>query len=548
MGGPGLGKDFDEDSGNSFGGPVANDSLDRLKVALKSQLPAYLLQQRWFGGKAREFHSTEVFDTVPMRRDGFAALVIFARVEYADGGRDLYAIPLIAGSSSPTTPDNDRSLHIPSEKEGHQIVLRDALQDERFLSLLLEAVQTGLIFPGPASEIRTSRTKALASYESIPVSEMRPRPIKAEQSNTSVIYGDRFIMKFYRRLEEGINPDLEIGTFLTERAQFAHIPQLLGSLEYLSSEARRMTQGILQTYVPNQGDAWQYTLKSISSFYEEVAKHPPETPPHRSLPDFARASLAPYLDSAALLAKRTAELHLALASDAHDSAFAPEPFDERFQRAFEKSLLELTQRVFALLRQTKQQLPDESRAKAEEIEKKESEIIARFQSSLHQPIRATRIRIHGDYHLGQVLYTGSDFVIIDFEGEPARPLSERRTKRSPLQDVAGMLRSFHYAAHVALLAPANGISIDKNEIDSLKIWAESWSDWVTDKFLTTYLHTAGGAHYLPPTAAEIKSLLQVHLLEKAVYELSYELNNRPTWVEIPLEGISKALTATTPVF
>jgi maltose alpha-D-glucosyltransferase/alpha-amylase len=195
------------------------------------------------------------------------------------------------------------------------------------------------------------------------------------------------------------------------------------------------------------------------------------------------------------------------------------------------------------LRQIKDRLPAAAATKATEILSSEEEIAQRFRPALSQPVRAKRTRIHGDYHLGQVLYTGSDFVIIDFEGEPARPLSERRVKRSPLQDVAGMLRSFHYAAHAPLQGAGGTTNIVEGNAQNLGVWAEPWAKWVSERFLKDYLEAARGASFLPPSRPEIMTLLQVHILEKAVYELGYEMNNRPAWVAIPMEGILKALAS-----
>jgi len=370
---------------------------------------------------------------------------------------------------------------------------------------------------------------------------LRPRAIKAEQSNSSIAYGERLMMKLIRRLEPGVNPDLEMSGFLTQVAGYTHTPQLFGAVEYRDGEGRLMTQGILQAFVANQGDAWQYTMKAISSFYNEAAAIPAERaglPPQESP---SRVSLDAFLDSVGLLARRTAELHVALASDFGDEDFAPEPFNVDFQRGFERSVEELTKRVFGQLRQVKDHLPETAKARAEEILSSEQRIAERFHSALRNPIQAMRARIHGDYHLGQVLYTGTDFVIIDFEGEPARPLEERRLKRSPLQDVAGMLRSFHYAAYAPLLAGTGTVKIDASNSQNLNRWASAWAAWVSDRFLTEYLKVAGEDVFLPPTRAQIMALLQIHVLEKAVYELGYELNNRPEWVAIPLEGISKAL-------
>jgi maltose alpha-D-glucosyltransferase/alpha-amylase len=409
--------------------------------------------------------------------------------------------------------------------------------------LLLDAIEKGLIFSGESGELRTLRTHALSLQETGAAGSLRPRAIKAEQSNSSIAYGERLILKFFRRLEEGVNPDLEMTGFLTEKAHYPHTPQLLGGLEYRNREGRPMTQGILQAFVANQGDAWQYTMNSISSFYNEMASLSVDNSGAISQRDAAKNSIAGFLESVALLARRTAELHLALASAPaeQDPEFAPEPFDAKFQEGFEQALQELTRRTFYQLRKAHEHLPEGAKKKAAEILADEDHITQRFRAALNKPVNALRTRIHGDYHLGQVLYTGSDFVIIDFEGEPARPMSQRRLKRSPLQDVAGMLRSFHYAAHAPLLAATGTVNITDDNKQNLNDWAEMWTKWVSDRYLEEYLKVAAGGAFLPRTREEIMAMLQLHLLEKAVYELGYELNNRPEWVAIPLEGISRTL-------
>lgn len=519
------------------------DMFSNLKTELPAQLPAYLKSQRWFGAKAREISGTQVMDVIRLQRAGLDAVVLLVSVQYQGGGADLYSVPLLigdvaAGSSTLTLVPRDGTA---------KVVLSDALKEESFLSLLLEAIQMGLVFTGESGELRTSSTNALKLQEPGVAGSLRPRAIKAEQSNSSIAYGDRLMLKFFRRLEEGMNPDLEMSGFLTEKAGYQNTPQLLGALEYHAADGRRMTQGILQEFVANQGDAWQYTMKSISSFYREVGDVSISGAITADQESSARALLAPFLESVALLARRTAELHLALASAAasQDADFSPEPFDANFQEGFEQALEELTGRVFRQLRKANEHFPAAARNKAVEVLAAEDDIRRRFHAALNNPIRALRTRIHGDYHLGQVLYTGADFVIIDFEGEPARPMSQRRLKRSPLQDVAGMLRSFHYAAYAPLLA-ATGTGEVSGEPQNLRAWAEVWAQWVGDRYLSEYLRVADGAAFLPPVRAEMLALLQLQLLEKAVYELGYELNNRPDWVAIPLEGISKTLASSIP--
>jgi trehalose synthase-fused probable maltokinase len=513
---------------------VGKEMYPELRRSLPAQLPAFLVGRRWFGGKARQIRSVELADVVPIRTKAGEALLLVVEVTYADGTAETYAVPLLRAEQAGGAGEaGQAALKIERHEAGGSVVFTDALQNEAFLAALLELIQRQAILRGEKGELRGLQTSAFGRlYPASPVN-LRPKPVGAEQSNSSTIYGDRLILKFFRRVEEGINPDLEVGNFLTERAHFAHIAQVAGSLQYHTRDDKEMAQGILQAFVPNQGDAWSYTLRSLAAFYESAPIRP--SPP--------RESASAYLASAALLGQRTAEMHLALASDPHDRAFAPESFTIEFQRVLEKSMLELMARVFALLREKISDLPAEWQSKAKDLAGSEREIASRFQSALSRPIAATRTRIHGDYHLGQVLYTGSDFVIIDFEGEPARPLAERRTKRSPLQDVAGMLRSFHYAAFAPLLASVGEKPTPTADVGRLGGWAETWNTWVAERFLASYYDTASAASYLPESREQAKKLLDLHLLEKAVYELGYELNNRPSWVGIPLQGIAKLLSS-----
>src|SRR6202048_3602088 len=350
----------------SFG----RDMFSNLKTELAGQLPAYLKGQRWFGAKARELRGTEVVDFVTLERDALHALIVMVKVEYEGGGVDLYLVPLVvskdpgskgepgAPSSKDArsyresgTPGGEKTaavLTVSGRNGGEAATLRDALKNETFLSVLLDAIERGLVFTGEAGELETSRTHALSLQETGAAGSLRPRAITAEQSNSSVAYGDRLMLKFFRRLEEGVNPDLEMCGFLTAKAHYQHTPQLLGALEYRGERGLRMTQGILQSFVPNLGDAWQYTMKAISNFYNEVGKRSAGDSGVDSLNEAARASIAPFLESVGLLARRTAELHLALASSAAatEPDFAPEAFDEKFQRSFEDALLELTNRIF----------------------------------------------------------------------------------------------------------------------------------------------------------------------------------------------------------
>jgi maltose alpha-D-glucosyltransferase / alpha-amylase len=244
-----------------------------------------------------------------------------------------------------------------------------------------------------------------------------------------------------------------------------------------------------------------------------------------------------YLEAARLLGERTAALHLALASEPDDPSFRPEPFTPHAQRGLFQSLRNLTRQNLQLLSLRLRSLPPEVQAPAQHVLGLEGGIIQRFQSIYGRRLPAVRIRQHGDYHLGQVLYTGKDFLIIDFEGEPAIALSERRLKRSPLRDVAGMIRSFHYAAHAALGRQVEHGTLPLAQLAAAAAWAPFWSRWVSAVFFQAYRAAAGPAPFLPPSDEDLQIMLNAYLLRKAIYELGYELNHRPDWVRIPLQGI-----------
>ena len=520
------------------------ETYSELRTQLPAQLPAFLLEQRWFGGKARQIVSTEIGDIIELRRGKLESLVVLVGVKFREGAEEQYVLPLVP-VRAPEADTGSALLKISDAEFGRSLVLTNALENSDFLENLLQLIGSESVLSAERGELRGHCRAAFAKPYAEFSRPVKARLLRGEQSNSSVVYDDRLILKFFRRVEEGINPDLEMTAFLTERAQYQHVPALAGFIEYRPRNGKTSTQAILQAFVPNEGDAWKYTQRSLERFYEVaegVSWGNAGLASDQVRQDMREMSGA-YLKSVSLLGRRTAELHLALASDSDDPAFIPEPFTIEFQKSFEASLLRMTRDVLRLLREKILCLPTMWQAKAEAVAQREGEIASSFQTNLREPIKGARIRIHGDYHLGQVLYTGSDFVIIDFEGEPARALSERRVKRSPLQDVAGMLRSFHYAAFAPLLGTSGNKPMDAKRFEQMRVWAESWNAQVADTFLAEYFKTSGAAPFLPENPAETSKLLELYMLEKAIYELGYELNNRPDWVGLPLEGISKLLAS-----
>jgi maltose alpha-D-glucosyltransferase / alpha-amylase len=522
-------------------------------------LPQYLHRQRWFGAKARQILSVSLADCVAIRMASATALITLASVEYSENKRETYVLPLLMNTNV-SRVENSLScvIRIPNPNSSSEILLFDALGDKEFLALLLDSVRGNVSYLGGAGEFEAKASPALRERYPSSAAAPQARVIKAEQSNTSVVYGDRLILKLFRRVAEGTNPDLEIGRFLTQVAHFPNTPPFCGSLEYRARDGKCYALGILQGFVSNRGDAWSSTtqflaellVRSASSEREDsgLTENQSTAKTKNYLSAELGRELLEQVELMGLLGKRTAELHLALASSRSEQAFIPEPFTAEFRQKLEAALHDLAVGNFDLLRSKSGELPESLRDSVARTLKLEDDVLLAFHSDLENDVSALRIRIHGDYHLGQVLFTGSDFLIIDFEGEPAKSISERRMKRSPLQDVAGMLRSFQYAAHSALMAARDKLGALETARQELLHLAKHWQSLATSRFLESYKKTASGASFLPGDSSGFDRLLRVHLLEKAIYELGYELNNRPAWLAIPLEGIEELLNKGRPGF
>jgi maltose alpha-D-glucosyltransferase/alpha-amylase len=519
---------------------------------LERTLPGYLGQRRWFGGKARKILSTRITETVPITFDGRTAQLALVAVEYREGDPELYQIPFAfaVGEDADFLSEYRRDAVIArlrAQVDGGELegVLCDATFDERFCAALLDVIARRRRASGPHGGIRSRRTRAFNRVRGPLEDTLKPSLLGAEQSNSSVVFGDRLILKLFRRLDPGVNPDYEIGRFLTDRASFHHVPPLAGAIEYSRKKGEPLTLAVLQGFIPNEGDAWSFTLDALDGYFERALTRPgedsgvtlPEEPPiahlQEEIPEHVEEKIGGFLEFARLLGQRTAELHMALASRPDEPEFASEPITAMYRRSLYQSSRTRVDQVLELLRRRLSDLPKESQEDARTVLELDSEIDRRLRVVVDEKVGGRRIRCHNDYHLGQVLFTGKDFLIMDFEGEPARPISERRLKRSPLRDVAGMVRSFHYAAVSALI----GGRVRPEDIPVLKPWAEFWHHWVAVDFLNAYFEIAGEGNFLPTSPSGISALFDLCLIDKAMYEVAYELNNRPDWVGIPLQGI-----------
>ena len=518
-------------------------------------LPAFLPKQRWFGGKARRIGRVRIADAGLLVTDGGPAWLVLVEVAFADGARELYSVPLaiLTGSAARRFEDTHQPAVLTHVSGPDQAgILYDAMADDATCQSLLAAMHDQAEVPTRRGVIRAITTKALPQAVGPDGATLPITRGSAEQSNTSILFSNRLIFKLFRRLQMGPNPDVEIGRYLAEETSFEHVPRLAGALEYAPRDGEAATLGILQELVPNEGDGWKFMLEELTRYFQRVAvlgaALPPTADRQSSVFDLSRTepseatrdAIGLALQSAATLGKRTADMHLALASARADPAFVPEPLSRDDLSRLAKGFTDRAMGVLDDLEANFARLPAALAEKTRLVCDVRPRLRSRFQRLANADVRATKIRIHGDYHLGQVLVAQHDFVILDFEGEPAKSLAERRAKSSPLKDVAGMLRSFSYATQAGLIAYGER---HPGKLAEIEPWAHVWETWVSAVFLNGYRRTAGGASFLPPDETELRLLLEAFLLDKALYELGYEMNNRPTWVRIPFEGVLELASA-----
>ena len=523
----------------------------------RKTLPQYLKRSRWFAGKNRTIQKVTVSDALPLPRDSRRGYVLILEVHYLTGPSEIYVLPFTYLSGEDRVrleEEHPEAVISPIRVDNEEGVLIDAMHEERFRENLLAFVRARKTIKGQKGSLTALPGRNLRRLVNERSKPFTSRVLRGEQSNTSLLYNENIYMKLYRRLEEGTHPEPEVIRFLTEKAGFTNVPAFGGTLEYRLRGHEPFSLMLFQEFIANEGDGWTHTLDTLGRYYENVLGRGEEVdylienlPEERIVSledvpaDFQDLTGGLDLEMIALLGKRTALMHCAMMSRRDDAAFAPESFSMLYQRSVYQSMRNLTRRNLELLKKGLTRIPAEHKEEARSVLQSEAGILSRLQEVTTSRIKCAKIRTHGDYHLGQVLFTGKDFVIIDFEGEPSRALSERRLKRSPLRDVAGMIRSFHYAAYGKLILPN---VFRPEDMHQLEPWAELWYRLSAAVFLHDYRQTAlAEADLLPHDMKSFFVLLDAFLLEKAVYELGYELNNRPEWVGIPLRGIKYLLQA-----
>ncbi len=521
--------------------------------ALRDLLPDYLQRCAWFGGKARPILGLRLLEAIPVPIERQSAYLTLWQVEYAVGEAENYLLPLALATGRRAAELEAGSpeavvARLCFQRRGGAAegLLYDAVWEPAFAQALLRLAGSRRRLVGQRGALAGTGSRRADGRRS-PISRRAPTPrlVAGPQNNSSVAFGEQLIMKLLRHIDGGTSPELEMGSFLTARG-FPHAPPLIGALEYHTGAGKPTTLAVLHRYVAHRMSGRDLALQALDDCLRRARRRAPALPPPSPCADLLlaladgegsgeeEALLGDYQETAALLGRRTAELHRALAGDGEDEAFAPDGFTPFAQRALYQALRNLAGRTLGALRRQLAGLPEEARADAKAVLAAEAPILERFAAVLRRPIRGRRIRVHGDYHLEQVLHTDDDLVIIDFEGEPSRPAAYRRLRHSPLQDVVAMVRSFFDAATTAASASAH--RADDEQV------AHAWAQYAAAAFLRAYIAAAAPDGMIPEERDELELLLDILLLERALYEVQYDLNNRPERVGIALRGVRMMLT------
>ncbi len=529
--------------------------------AVKRVAPRMLPQRSWFLGKGHTITAVNVHDIVGIPNT--AVHLLFIDVDYADADTETYLVPLsVAVREKAATILRERLESVLARLDGleeyPEALLFGGVADRDFSDALLRAIVRRRRIRGGGGEIVGSHTRAFRKAWTSVRSNLEPRPKATEQHYTEIDFGDDFLLKLYRKLEEGPNPGCEISEFLTEQTDFTSIPQGLGSLEFrwtdADGETHGATIGTLSSFVRNGTRGWDYTLDHLGLYFEHALAVPQDDPrlrdlgvpdplaeTHPAVPPLMTSLLGSFVDVIRSLGKRTAEMHRALASRPDIPGFAPEPFTEFYRHSVYHGMLGQLNRTFDALRSRLSLLPAQGRRESEAMLARETEIRKQLLHLRDHRVGGLRIRLHGDYQLSNLIYSDNDWLITNFEGDPHRSISERRIKRSPLRDVASMMRSLHYVSHAALFGDVPGIIPSREGHPAIENWARTWYRWLSCIFLKEYLSSASAAEFLPAQPQEIRILLSSYLLERGLMEIEHELQYRPHWIRIPLHGILEHL-------
>jgi maltose alpha-D-glucosyltransferase/alpha-amylase len=516
------------------------------RALLEEHLPAFLSTRGWYAGHTRRLTGAAVVSAVPIPSVDYESMLLVIRADYSEGESESYCFPLSfvpdEPGAKPKTPEAVLANVTFANAEGRVV---DALEDPDAARVLPQAIIHRLRSRSGSVELI-----ARSELESVVAETLgEARAHAGTGSNSTLQYGDKLFLKLFRRVEEGIHPDLDVASFLAAHAPGLS-PKVVGSLDLRTGRGPSSTVAVLQEYVPNEGTAWDLTRRELVRFYERVLTAPfkdsapalPHAPVARLAEQEHAAAIdkaigVAYLEQARLLGKRTAEMHLALASAPEDPAFAAESYSALDRRSLYQSFRNQVGRVMRSLRSQLPRLPVHTLELAQRVLAHERDTLDRFEPLLHLSNGGLRIRCHGDFNLKQALWTGKDFVLVDFDGGNDRAITERRRKRSPLRDVASMILSFHYAAGTALHESV----VRETDAPSAEPWAEIWEAWVSATYVHSYLETAQSGSFLPTDARSLSMLVERFVLARAFRHLGWELALPSDRVAIPLQVIARMI-------
>lgn len=505
-------------------------------------IPNYTASCRWFGAKNAAIKRFDFILKEKVETENFTAYLLFVEVIFQTAYTETYFLPITFVSETEAASLDERWKICPAACGKTKGWLVDALSLENFRNYLfvMMAGQKQVPLENGRLEFKKGRSLKLQEVNSV--------ILNVEQSNTTIIYNGDYFLKIYRKLFRDSNPDFELTQHLSERAGYKNSPAFMGSINLLRPNIYTVTLGLMQLRVENEGTAWDWMLNQVERYFKNVARRKiaAEAIPKVALYKPLAAEKLPLtlldligietLESIELLAKRTAEMHLAFFQEYENKNFIPINFNEDYQVWLLNRLLYQLDNRLSLLENTFEKFDDQAKAWAQNFIERSDDVKNRILHFNYQLLNSQRIRVHGDYHLGQVLVSGTDFTILDFEGEPESTIRDRKVKQPPLKDVAGMCRSFHYAVFATIFNGKAGIE----EAEAAEAGGRYYRAIVA-VYLNAYIQSAFEKGLDIGYYKEIDYLLRYHILEKAIYELGYELNSRPNWVTIPLKGIMQIL-------
>ncbi|MBV9066771.1 MAG: maltose alpha-D-glucosyltransferase [Methylobacteriaceae bacterium] len=510
-------------------GPLERLLEGREKIVFERTIvPAFLTGRRWFAGRGRELERVRLASVAARRAEGEERAFLLPIVEVAIKSGDVqhYFLPLAFAAEG--DEDAGSAYAVARVRRGARVgIVLDAEGDPNFALTMLSLMRKGEQLKASEGEIVFTTTKALRDRNEAEIQDSTVQRFGVEQSNTSFNIADRMVLKIYRRLREGINPEIEVGRFLTEVAGYANTPALYGIAEHVDADGTRMALAVLQQFVRNQGDAWAWTLESLGREIERLRL----LPENEAMRIEEEASFD--LHYVRIIARRVAEMHIALAVATDDPAFASEPLRREDVEIVAAEARSLAKRAYAAVERASSGLQGERAELAQTFLDSRDAIEAAIAAAVMTPVGAIKTRIHGDLHLGQILIARDDVMIVDFEGEPLRSLEERRMKSSPAADLAGMLRSYAYAAATSSRADERLGAASRRSLEIARLW----QDMVEQEFRAAYDEGTRGTPVFVEDEATRRGLLNLHLLRKALYEIEYEASHRPDWIDIPVAGV-----------